>query len=86
MLRTGRQIRRSGIGTDCNGDGCARPNSPGVYARISDRVLREYIRSLAPAGVADAATGGGASPAQSFDPAKYDLRTAPAPEPGKVAA
>jgi trypsin len=33
------------------GEGCARSGKPGVYARVADTTLREWIRSHAPAGV-----------------------------------
>jgi trypsin len=33
------------------GDGCARAGSPGVYARVADPTLREWIRARVPAGV-----------------------------------
>jgi hypothetical protein len=32
-------------------EGCARAGKPGVYARVADTPLREWIRSQAPAGV-----------------------------------
>jgi secreted trypsin-like serine protease len=40
------------VGATSFGQGCAQPNYPGVYARVGDSILREWIRSVAPAGVA----------------------------------
>jgi trypsin len=39
------------VGSTSFGEGCARPGKPGVYARVADAPLREWIRSQAPAGV-----------------------------------
>jgi trypsin len=39
------------VGATSYGDGCAQPGKPGVYARVADAELREWIRSVAPAGV-----------------------------------
>lgn len=35
-------------GATSYGDGCARPDSPGVYARVGDAVLRDFIDDHAP--------------------------------------
>jgi secreted trypsin-like serine protease len=37
------------------GDGCARPGKPGIYGRVGDDTLREWIRSVSPDAVAGAA-------------------------------
>ena len=39
-------------GSTSFGEGCARPGKPGVYARVGDTTLREWIRSKVPNGVA----------------------------------
>jgi trypsin len=39
------------VGATSFGDGCAEPGKPGVYARVGDQLLREWIRSQAPDGV-----------------------------------
>lgn len=44
-------IRRV-VGTTSWGEGCGEPGKPGVYARVGAPVLRDWIRSLAPDGVA----------------------------------
>jgi hypothetical protein len=58
------------VATTSYGNGrCGDPGVPGVYARVADEVLREFIRANVPAGVADATAGAVATPAEVYDPA-----------------
>lgn len=51
------------VAATSTGDGCARPGKPGIYARVADAPLREWIRSVAPDAVdADVAPGAVTSP------------------------
>src|SRR5262245_37701116 len=39
------------VGATSFGEGCAQAGKPGVYARVADTALREWVRSVAPDGV-----------------------------------
>src|SRR4051794_13637523 len=45
------------------GDGCAKPGKPGIYGRLGDTAMREWVRSNAPEAVAPDATA--AAPASA---------------------
>ncbi len=78
------------VGATSYGDGCAKPKTPGVYARVSDNTLREFIRANAPAGVVDAKAGDDTTPAQTYDASTKTVTTAkptsPAAGPAPAAA
>jgi trypsin len=44
------------VGDTSYGNGCAEPHYPGIYGRLGDTELREWIRSVAPDAVAPDAT------------------------------
>jgi secreted trypsin-like serine protease len=39
------------VGDTSYGNGCAEPGFPGVYGRLADDTLREWVRSVAPAAI-----------------------------------
>jgi secreted trypsin-like serine protease len=51
LVPAGTELRL--VGDTSYGNGCAEPGYPGVYGRVADDTLREWIRSVAPAAIAD---------------------------------
>ncbi len=70
------------VGSTSYGNGCAEPGYPGVYARVADTLLREWIRSVAPEAIDDAAgvVPPGATPVPTATPA-----ASPTPPPASGA-
>ena len=69
------------VGSTSYGNGCAEPGYPGVYARIADTTLREWIRSKVPAAIDDAVVvrGTAAPPAPGTGAAAPGSAAASAP-------
>jgi hypothetical protein len=44
------------VGDTSYGAGCAEPGFPGVYGRLADTTLREWIRSIAPGAISTGST------------------------------
>lgn len=57
------------VGATSIGDGCARPGKPGVYARIADAALREWVRGVDASAVDGDVTPPAAAPAGAGAPA-----------------
>jgi len=51
LFATAADGSRRVVGVTSWGSGCAREGFPGVYARVADTKLREWVRSVAPNGV-----------------------------------
>jgi secreted trypsin-like serine protease len=67
------------VGDTSYGAGCAEPGYPGVYGRLADATLREWVASVAPGSVSTAAPA--AAPA-SRKAAKKAAKTAASGERG----
>jgi secreted trypsin-like serine protease len=64
------------VGDTSFGDGCARPGKPGIYGRLGDTKLREWIRGKAPDAVAPNATPAAAPAPGTSQKAKKKKRRA----------
>jgi len=53
------------VGSTSQGEGCARPGKPGIYARVADAPLREWVRSVVPDAVDADATPSAAKPSRA---------------------
>lgn len=85
------------VGATSYGDGCGQPNTPGVYARVSDTTLREYIRSVVGDAAIDdrialaspatevPATSPSATPMTSVTPAPPGMTTTSSASPADAA-
>jgi secreted trypsin-like serine protease len=51
LVPAGTELRL--VGDTSYGNGCARAGYPGVYGRVADDTLREWIRTVAPGAIAD---------------------------------
>jgi len=51
LVPAGTELRL--VGDTSYGNGCAEPGYPGIYGRLADTTLREWIRSVAPGAIAD---------------------------------
>ncbi|HVL95893.1 MAG TPA: serine protease [Solirubrobacteraceae bacterium] len=66
-------------GATSYGAGCARPERYGVYARVADLTLREWIRGIVPAAIDDGAAVAGATSGATPPPGSGDGAAAPPP-------
>ena len=67
------------VGDTSYGRGCAEPGYPGVYGRLADTTLREWIRTVAPGAISTGSskggTGGRNGPKASKPPASSNKAT-----------
>ena len=63
LVPAGAELRL--VGDTSYGNGCAEPGYPGVYGRVADEALREWIRSVAPAAISTGAATAKAGKARS---------------------
>ena len=68
------------VGDTSYGAGCAEPGYPGVYGRVADTTLREWIRTIAPGAIS---TGTAPAAAASTKSAKRSATTKRSARPGK---
>ena len=58
------------VGDTSYGNGCAEPGYPGVYGRVADEAIREWIRSVAPGAISTATSAAGRSATARKAPAR----------------
>lgn len=73
------------VGDTSYGAGCAEPGFPGVYGRLADDTLREWVRSIAPDAISDgSASAPTAMKAKRAKKVKKRFRRARASSPAPV--
>jgi len=65
LVPAGAELRL--VGDTSYGNGCAEPGFPGVYGRVADEAMREWIRSVAPGAISTGTTAAKARNARSAD-------------------
>jgi trypsin len=68
LVPAGTELRL--VGDTSYGNGCAEPGYPGVYGRVADEAIREWIRSVAPAAISTATSAAGRSATARKAPAR----------------
>jgi secreted trypsin-like serine protease len=63
------------VGDTSYGNGCAEPGYPGIYGRVADTTLREWVRGIAPEAVAGSAPSAAEASAPDEAPARRSLFT-----------
>jgi secreted trypsin-like serine protease len=58
------------VGDTSYGRGCAEPGYPGVYGRLADTTLREWIRTVAPGAISTGSSTGGKGGRKVSKPSK----------------
>jgi secreted trypsin-like serine protease len=58
------------VGDTSYGRGCAEPGYPGVYGRLADTALREWIRTVAPGAISTGTSTGGKGGKKGSKPSK----------------
>ena len=63
------------VGDTSYGIGCAQPNTPGIYGRLADTTLREWIRTVAPDAISNSTATSSTTKTKGKKPARKAKRS-----------